>query len=236
MQAKGYRMVRYADDFVVLCRSAEEAEAALAEVKAWVAANGLSLNPEKTHVGDCRQAGQGFEFLGYRFEAGRRWVRPKSLKALASGSRMKTRRTRGDSLAKIIADLNPMLRGWFGYFKHAHPLTRSASTVLSVDGCARSCASRRSVRASAMSRRPSALAQCLLRNTGLFTMNGLCAGEPIPMRKPPTGEPCAGEPPARFGGRGGESLPDPYQANWRINLDIRVRRNECAHEGATSAR
>lgn len=125
MKQKGYRMVRYADDFVVLCRSAEEAQAALAEVKAWVEDNGLSLNAEKTHVGDCRQRGQGFEFLGYRFEAGRRWVRRKSLKAMRERIRMRTKRTRGDSLAEIIADLNPTLRGWFNYFKHAHPMTFS---------------------------------------------------------------------------------------------------------------
>jgi RNA-directed DNA polymerase len=56
MKQKGYRMVRYADDFVLLCRSLQEAEAALEEVKAWVEANGLSLSPDKTHVGDCRQA------------------------------------------------------------------------------------------------------------------------------------------------------------------------------------
>ena len=79
MKQKGYRMVRYADDFVVLCRTAEEAQAALDEVRAWVEQNGLKLNADKTHVGDCRQAGQGFEFLGYRFEVGRRWVRRKSL-------------------------------------------------------------------------------------------------------------------------------------------------------------
>ena len=126
MKQKGYRMVRYADDFVVLCRSAEEAEAALAEVKAWVEANGLSLNAEKTHVGDCRQEGEGFEFLGYRFEVGRRWVRRKSLKAIRDRIRMRSKRTRGDSLARIIADLNPTLRGWFNYFKHAHPMTFSA--------------------------------------------------------------------------------------------------------------
>ena len=125
MKQKGYRMVRYADDFVVLCRIAEEAEAALAEVKAWVEANGLSLNDEKTHVGDCRQEGQGFEFLGYRFEAGRRWVRRKSLRAIRDRIRMRSKRTRGDSLARIIADLNPTLRGWFNYFKHAHPMTFS---------------------------------------------------------------------------------------------------------------
>jgi RNA-directed DNA polymerase len=122
MKQQGYRMVRYADDFVVLCRTAQQAQAALEEVKSWVAQNGLRLNGDKTHVGDCRQAGQGFEFLGYRFEAGQRWVRPKSFKALRERIRMKTRRTRGESLANIIADLNPMLRGWFNYFKQAHPL------------------------------------------------------------------------------------------------------------------
>ena len=121
MKEKGYHMVRYADDFVVLCRNAEQAQEALKEVKAWVDQNGLKLNADKTHVGDCRQAGQGFEFLGYRFEVGRRWVRRKSLLALRERIRQKTRRTRGDSLACIIADLNPMLRGWFHYFKHAQP-------------------------------------------------------------------------------------------------------------------
>ncbi|MGH7930674.1 MAG: group II intron reverse transcriptase/maturase [Candidatus Binatia bacterium] len=123
MKQKGYRMVRYADDFVVLCRSAEEAQASLAEVKAWVEVNGLSLNAEKTHVGDCRQWGQGFEFLGYHFEVRRRWVRRKSLKTVQDRIRMRTKRTRGDSLAGIIAELNPTLRGWFNYFKHAHPNT-----------------------------------------------------------------------------------------------------------------
>jgi RNA-directed DNA polymerase len=123
MQAKGYRMVRYADDSVILCRSEDEAQAALAEMQRWVEENGLRLHPDKTHVGNCTEEGQGFEFLGYRFEAGRRWVRKKSLKALKEKIRAKTRRTRGESLARIIADLNPMLRGWFGYFRHAHRWT-----------------------------------------------------------------------------------------------------------------
>lgn len=123
MAALGCHMVRYADDFVVLCRSREEAESALAAIRHWVADNGLRLHPDKTYVGDCRQPGQGFAFLGYRFEAGRRWVRKKSLTRLKNGIRAKTRRTRGDSLTRIVADLNPMLRGWFGYFKHAHPYT-----------------------------------------------------------------------------------------------------------------
>jgi RNA-directed DNA polymerase len=115
----GYRMVRYADDFVILCQSAEQARTALEEVKAWVDANGLSLHPDKTHTGDCRVEGQGFEFLGYRFEAGKRWVRTKSLQGFKDKIREKTRRTRGDSMARTIADLTPIIRGWYGYFKHA---------------------------------------------------------------------------------------------------------------------
>lgn len=121
MEESGYRMVRYADDLVVLCRTEEEAQAALRLLQAWVAENGLTLHPHKTRVGDWRQPGQGFEFLGYRFEAGRRLVRKKSLKALRDKVRNKTSRSRGDSLDRIIEDLNPLLRGWFGYFKHAAP-------------------------------------------------------------------------------------------------------------------
>jgi RNA-directed DNA polymerase len=123
MAARGYRMVRYADDFVVLGQSREEAEAALAEVRAFVADAGLSLHPDKTHVGDCRKRGEGFEFLGYRFEAGQRHVRKKSLTRFKDAIREKTKRTRGDSLACVIVDLNRSLHGWFGYFKYAHPRT-----------------------------------------------------------------------------------------------------------------
>ena len=123
MASRGHRMVRYADDFVVLCKSREEADAALAAVRAWVADNGLRLHPNKTHVGDCLVKGQGFEFLGYRFEAGQRFVRKKSLDRFKDTIRAKTRRTRGDSLERIVLDLNRVLRGWFAYFKHAHPRT-----------------------------------------------------------------------------------------------------------------
>jgi RNA-directed DNA polymerase len=129
MAMRRFRMVRYADDFVVLCRSREEAEAALADLRQWVAGNGLRLNPAKTHLGDSRVAGEGFDFLGYRFEAGRRWVRKKSLARFKDSIRAETGRTRGDSLERVIADLNPLLRGWFGYFKHAYP-----TTFASLDG------------------------------------------------------------------------------------------------------
>jgi RNA-directed DNA polymerase len=126
MAEHGYHMVRYADDFVILCRTREEADAALNVVRAWVTKNGLTLHPSKTHVGDCRVLGQGFEFLGYRFEAGMRLVRKKSLNKLKESIRAKTRRNRGDSLACVIADLNRVLRGWFGYFKQARSSTFEA--------------------------------------------------------------------------------------------------------------
>ena len=121
MEQNGYRMVRYADDFVILCASEAEAQAALRVVMTWVTANRLTLHPDKTRIGDSREPGHGFEFLGYRFEAGRRFVRSKSLKAFKEKVRHRTIRSRGDSLGRIIADLNPLLRGWFGYFKHARP-------------------------------------------------------------------------------------------------------------------
>jgi RNA-directed DNA polymerase len=121
MEESGYRMVRYADDFVILCRTADEAMAALRQAEAWVTENGLTLHPDKTRIGDSRQPGQGFDFLGYRFEAGYRFVRKKSRNAFKDKVRAKTGRGRGVSLGRIIADLNPMLRGWSGYFQYVVP-------------------------------------------------------------------------------------------------------------------
>ena len=119
MAAAGYEMVRYADDFVVLCRTAEDAAQALAIVRRWTEAAGLQLHPEKTHLVDMQRPG-GFDFLGYHFERGHRWPRTKSLKKLKDAVRRKTRRTSGQSLAVIIADVNRTLVGWFGYFQHSH--------------------------------------------------------------------------------------------------------------------
>lgn len=132
MTAAGHNLVRYADDFVVLCRSREDAEAALAQIQAWTVQNALCLHPDKTHFGNCREAGDGFEFLGYRFEGGHRYVRPKSLKALRDRVRQRTGRTRSGSLKQIMAELNPILQGWFAYFKHAR-----GSTFRSIDSFVR---------------------------------------------------------------------------------------------------
>ena len=122
----GRKIIRYADDFVVLCRGKEEAQEALAEIQLWIDQNGLQLSQEKTHIGNCLEAGQEFEFLGYRFEGGCRYVRSKSLKKFKDNIRSKTRRTRGDSIENIISDLNPTIKGWFEYFKHAHHYTFSS--------------------------------------------------------------------------------------------------------------
>jgi RNA-directed DNA polymerase len=121
MAGQGFEMVRYADDFVVMCRSAEEAAAALAVVQQWTAQAGLTLHPTKTRL--VNERNDGFDFLGYHFEAGKRWPREKSRKKLRDAIRAKTKRTSGHSLSHIIADLNRTLRGWFEYFKHSYHTT-----------------------------------------------------------------------------------------------------------------
>jgi RNA-directed DNA polymerase len=118
MASRGYKMMRYADDFVILCRSREEADRALDEVQTWVESNGLTLHPDKTRI--VRASTESFDFLGYRYERGKRFVRPKSMKKLKETVRSKTKRTEGRSLKAIIADLNRTLRGWFGYFKRCY--------------------------------------------------------------------------------------------------------------------
>jgi RNA-directed DNA polymerase len=118
MAERGFEMVRYADDFVVMCRSEEDAAAALAVVQQWTAQAGLMLHPTKTRLVDERE--EGFDFLGYHFEAGKRWPRSKSRKKLRDIIRAKTKRTSGHSMTQIIVEVNRTLRGWFEYFKHSH--------------------------------------------------------------------------------------------------------------------
>lgn len=125
MEREGYRMIRYADDFVILCRTAEEAQAALRRVEAWTKANGLILHPEKTRIVNWMKRGEGFDFLGYHFERGYRWPREKSLKKIKDAIRQKTQRTNGHSLEAIIINVNRTLKGWYEYFKHSHYTTFS---------------------------------------------------------------------------------------------------------------
>jgi RNA-directed DNA polymerase len=135
LAARGYEMVRYADDFVILCRSQAEAEQALALVCQWCAAEGLTVHPTKTSIVDVRA--DGFDFLGYHFQTTRRghltrWPRKKSAQKLKETLRAQTKRTNGHSLPVILAGINRTLRGWFGYFQHS-----CRSTFVSVDSWVR---------------------------------------------------------------------------------------------------
>jgi len=134
MGGLGFEMVRYADDMVVLCRSEEEAVAALEKLREWMDGAGLTLHPDKTRTVDMGLANSHFDFLGYRFKRNRRGrlmrlVRPKSLRKLRESIKPRTRRNNGTSMEAIVADLNRTLPGWFGYFKHA-----KASDLGKIDG------------------------------------------------------------------------------------------------------
>jgi RNA-directed DNA polymerase len=114
----GYQMVRYADDFVILCRAPEEAEAALAEVRTWVTQQGLTLHPDKTHIVDSRE--KSFSLLGYSFRGKLRFPREKSHQKLVDKIREMTPRKSGESLDVMIQQLNRSIQGWFNYFRHCH--------------------------------------------------------------------------------------------------------------------
>jgi len=125
---QGLEMVRYADDFVILCRTREDAEAALALVRAWAAEAGLTLHPDKTRIVDSRT--ESFAFLGYEFRGDKHWPRRKSIQKLKQNLRPRTRRTSGDSIQFTISKVNQSLRGWFEYFKHS----RYANVFQDIDG------------------------------------------------------------------------------------------------------
>jgi RNA-directed DNA polymerase len=131
MARAGWELVRYADDFVILCRKETEAQAALVQVRAWVKAAGLTLHPEKTRIVNASEPG-GFDFLGYHFERGMKWPRQKSLGKLKDRLRGKTTRLDGRSFPAIVADVNRTLRGWYGYFQHS-----KANVFPTVDGYVR---------------------------------------------------------------------------------------------------
>ncbi len=123
MSKMGNEMIRYADDFVILCCTEEGAKKALTEVKGKIEERGLTLHPEKTRIVDATRKGGGFDFLGYHFERSTRWPRNKSMKKLKDTIRQKTMRTSGESMQCIIAGINRSLLGWFEYFRHSNRKT-----------------------------------------------------------------------------------------------------------------
>jgi RNA-directed DNA polymerase len=127
-------LVRYADDFVVLCSTREQAEEAQRRATVILAGLGLALHPEKTRVVDLRQGKEGFDFLGCHFHArmsGRlweqqrviryylhRWPSQRAMKRARQRVKDLTGRNRvGSELEDVIDDLNLFLRGWGGYFR-----------------------------------------------------------------------------------------------------------------------
>ena len=115
----GWELVRYADDFVILCRTKEQAAEVLGTVRHWSDEAGLQLHPEKTRLVDMSERG-GFDFLGYHFERTGRWPKEKSRQSLKRKLHGLTRRTCGENLSELIVEkLNPILRGWMNYFRRA---------------------------------------------------------------------------------------------------------------------
>jgi RNA-directed DNA polymerase len=125
MVSKGYNLVRYADDFVVLCKEEKEAKEALCEIVGWMRQRKLELHNEKTAIADLRVTDAGFEFLGYYFTRSRRkqklahWPSTRSLKRIRSKLKPLSRRCSGKSLAESIRLINPLLKGWYEYYKHS---------------------------------------------------------------------------------------------------------------------
>ena len=119
MAQQGWEMVRYADDLVALCQTKEEAEQALRYLRQWAEQAELTVHPTKTRIVNAQS--EGFDFLGWHFRGGKKWPRQKSLQKLQDKLRPLTRRSNGRSLGETIAKVNPILRGWHGYFRESHP-------------------------------------------------------------------------------------------------------------------
>lgn len=111
------KIIRYADDFVILCRSEEQAKQVKRIIEIWMMENELELQPDKTKI--CMYNNDSFEFLGYRFEGKYKFVRKKSIDKLKEKIRELTKRTCGKNICKIILEVNRILVGWFNYFKYA---------------------------------------------------------------------------------------------------------------------
>ena len=124
LTAQGYTLVRYADDFVVLCHSQAEAEAALAAVRQALADLGLTLSEEKTRLVDAQT--DAFTFLGYTFHGSWRFPSDQALRRLRAKLKSITRRQQPRGVQAVVAAVTPVLRGWGQYFRHGHCRSRFA--------------------------------------------------------------------------------------------------------------
>jgi group II intron reverse transcriptase/maturase len=121
MSDEGYDVVRYADDFVILCRTERKAQEAHARMKQILEGElELTVHPEKTRI---VHVSKGFEFLGYVIK----WSyslfaapRAKSIERFKEKIQLITRRTPRRKLSELIRRLNPVLRGWGNYYRKAH--------------------------------------------------------------------------------------------------------------------
>jgi group II intron reverse transcriptase/maturase len=137
MRAQGYQLTRYADDWVVTCESEEEARAAVTAAERILAQLGVQLHSQKTRIVHIHR---GFEFLGYKIKQGRpraalqrrklgrngpagkvyAYPRQKSIDRFKDQIRQRTKRRVPLSTEQIIAELNPIVRGWGQYYKRSH--------------------------------------------------------------------------------------------------------------------
>jgi RNA-directed DNA polymerase len=130
MEQEGIQLTRYADDWLAVCRTREEAERALASARAVLEGElGLRIHPEKTRI---VHVSQGFEFLGYKIGLGRGLrfksggiglyaiPRQRSIDRFKDKVRSLTRRRISIPLEELIAALNPVIRGWGNYYRRAH--------------------------------------------------------------------------------------------------------------------
>jgi len=113
MEAQSWRHVRYADDFVVLTRTPQEAAAAHQRTKEVLQELKLEVHPTKSRETNFHK---GFEFLGFHFRRGVLGPRQRSIEKFRADVRKKTRRQQGTNVETVIEELNPTLRGWGRYF------------------------------------------------------------------------------------------------------------------------
>jgi group II intron reverse transcriptase/maturase len=137
MRKKGYRLTRYADDWLVTCKSRSEAVSALTAASRILEKLGVMLHSEKTRIVHVRQ---GFEFLGFKLKRGSQklkltpdrirsgvvqgdlyaYPREKSIRHFKEQIRQKTRRKAPVGTRELIEDINPVIRGWGQYYCKAH--------------------------------------------------------------------------------------------------------------------